>query len=87
MKKTKFFYKIYIRLEDQEIIYDDNNEKERIPFYPPFFEQKQNINRSSMLYSLNGLMQFFHAYVANIHLFSKSVIDPKYALLCVDLFS
>ena len=85
-EKTKFFYKIYIRLENQEIIYDDDNEKERVPFYTPFVEQKQHINRSSTLYSLNGPMQFFHAYVANIRLFSKSVVNPKYALLCVDLF-
>ena len=85
-EKTKFFYKIYIRLENQEIIYDDDNEKERIPFYTPFVEQKQHINRSSTLYSLNGPMQFFHACVANIRLFSKSVVNPKYALLCVDLF-
>ena len=49
MKNKKFFYKIYIRLEDQEIIYDDNEEKERIPFYTPFIEQKQDINRSSTL--------------------------------------
>ena len=85
-EKTKFFYKIYIRLDNQEIIYDDDNEKERVPFYTPFVEQKQHINRSSTLYSLNGPMQFFHAYVANIRLFSKSVVNPKYALPCVDLF-
>ena len=58
-EKDKAFYKIYIRWEDQEIIYDDDNEKERIPFYTPFVEQKQDINRSSMLYSINGPMQFF----------------------------
>ena len=51
MKKTKVFYKIYIRLEDQEIIYDDNKEKERIPFNTPFIQQKQDIERSSTLYS------------------------------------
>ena len=84
-KKDKVFYKIYIRLEDQEIIYDDNEEKERIPFNNPFVEQKQDIDRSSTLYSLNGPMQFFHADVANIHFFPKSVFDPKYAcfvLIC-----
>ena len=31
-EKDKVFYKICIRLEDQEIIYDNDNEKERIPF-------------------------------------------------------
>ena len=86
-EKDKVFYKIYIRLEDQEIIYDDDNEKERIPFYTPFVEQKQDIDRSSTLYSINGPMQFFHADVADIRFFSKTAIHPKYALLCVDLFS
>ena len=86
-KKDKVFYKIYFKLEDQEIIYDDNEEKERIPFYTPFIEEKQDINRSSTLYSLNGPMQFFHADVADIRFFSKSAVDPKYPLLCVDLFS
>ena len=86
-EKDKDFYKIYIRLEDQEIIYDDNNEKERILFYTPFVEQKQDIDRSSTLYSINGPMQLFHADTAYICFFSKSAVDPKYALLCVDLFS
>ena len=76
-----------IRLEDQEIIYDNDNEKERIPFYTLFVEQKQDIDISSTLYSLNEPMHFFHADVADIRCFSKSAIDPKYALLCVDLFS
>ena len=60
-EKDKVFYKIYIRLEDQEIIYDDDNEKGRILFYTPFIQQKQDIDRSSTLYSLSGPMQFFHA--------------------------
>ena len=86
-EKDKVFYKICIRLEDQEIIYDNDNEKERIPFYTPFVEQKQDINRSSTLFSINGPMQVFHADIANFGFFSKSAVDPKYALLCVDLFS
>ena len=84
-EKDKAFYKIYIRWEDQEIIYDDDNEKERIPFYTPFVEQKQDIDRSPTLYSINDPMQFFHALV-NIRFFSKAAVDPKYALLCVDQF-
>ena len=85
-EKDKIFYKIYVRLEDQEILYDDNKEKERILFYTPFIEQKQDIDRLSTLYSLNGPVQFFHADVADISFFSKSAVDSKYALLCVDLF-
>ena len=76
-EKDKAFYKIYIRLEDQETIYDDDNEKERIPFYTHFLEQKQVIDRSSTLYSLSGPMHFFHADVADIRFFSKSAVNPK----------
>ena len=87
-EKDKVFYKIYIRREDQEIMYDNDNEKERIPFYTPFVEEKQDIDRSSTLYNINGPMQFFHADVVDIcFFFSKSVVDPKDALLCVDRFS
>ena len=88
-EKDKVFYNISISLEDQENIYDDDNDKEktRIPFYTPFIEQKKDIDRSSALYSINALMQFFHADIADIRVFSKSAVDPKYALLCVDLFS
>ena len=86
-EKDKVFYKIYIRLEDQEIIYDDNDEKERIPFHTPVIEQKQLIDRLPTFYNLNGPMQFFHADVVDIRFFTKSAVDPKYALLCVDMFS
>ena len=81
-EKDKVFYKIYIRLEDQEIIYDDDNEKGRILFYTPFIQQKQDIDRSSTLYSLSGPMQFFHAEVANIHFFFKIYRQSK---VCVAL--
>ena len=84
-KKDGVFYKIYKDLEDKDVIYD--REKARLPFYTPFVEQKKDIDRSSALYSINGPLQFFHADVADIRFFSKSAVDPKYALLCVDLFS
>ena len=84
-KKDRVFYKIYRDLEDKDVIYD--REKARLPFYIPFVEQKKDIDRSSALYSINAPLQFFHADVADIRFFSKSAIDPKYALLCVDLLS
>ena len=70
-EKDKVFYKIFIRLEDQGIIYDNNEEKEKILFYTPFVEQKRDIDRLSTLYSINGPMQFFHADVADIRFFFK----------------
>ena len=32
-------------------------------------------------------MQFFHADVAYLQFLAKSAVDPKYALVCVDLFT
>ena len=84
-EKGRVFYKICKSLEDKDVIYE--SEKTRIPFYTPFVEQKKDIDCSSALYSVNAPLQFFHADVADIRFFPKSAGDPKYALLCVDLFS
>ena len=32
-------------------------------------------------------MQFFHANLAYLQFFAKSAVHPKYALVCIDLFS
>ena len=85
-EKDKVFYKIFNTIEDRNIIYEDDDES-RIPFYTPFVEQKKDIDRSSALYTVNAPLQFFHADVAFLKFFAKSAVDPKYALICVDLFS
>ena len=84
--KDKVFYKIYNSLEDKETIYEDDDEN-RIPLKTPLIEQKKDIDRISTLFSVNSPLQFFHADVADIRFFSKSAVDPKYALTCVDVFS
>ena len=81
-EKDTVFYKLYKALEDK-----DSDSRNKLPFYTPFVEQKKDISCSSALYSINAPMQFFHADVVDIRFFSKSAVDPKYALLCVDLFS
>ena len=83
--KDQVFYKLFKKLENEE-------EKEdiiesQIPFYTPFIEQRKDIDRSSALYTVNGPLQFFHADLAYLQFFAKSAVDPKYALLCVDLFT
>ena len=83
--KDQVFYKLFKQLEDSESI-DDKSESE-IPFYTPFVEQRKDIDRSSALYSINGPLQFFHADLAYLQFFAKSAVDPKYALVCVDLFT
>ena len=85
-KKDKVFYKIFNLIEDKDI-YDFDIDKPKLSFYTPFTEQKKDIDRSSLLYTINGPMQFFHADLAYLQLFAKSAVDPKYALVCVDLFS
>ena len=84
-EKDKVFYKLFNTIEDRNIIYE--NDEDRVPFYTPFVEQKKDIDRSSSLYTINGPLQFFHADVAFLKFFAKSAVDPKYALLCVDLFT
>ena len=84
-EKDKVFYKLFNVVEDQNILYE--NDENRVPFYIPFIQQKKDIDRSSALYTVNGPLQFFHADIAFIKFLAKSAVDPKYALLCVDLFT
>ena len=81
MKKIVLFNTV----EDENIVYE--NEENRVPFYTPFVEQKKDIDRSSSLYTVNGPLQFFHADIAFFKFLAKSAVHPKYALLCVDLFT
>ena len=83
-QKDKVFYNLFKKIDDKDVIYD--KEKERIPFYTPFTPQKKDIDRST-LFSLNGPMQFFHADIAYLQFLAKSAVDPKFALVCVDLFT
>ena len=84
-EKDKVLYRLFNTIEDRNIIY--KNDEDRVPFYTPFVEQKKDIDRSSSPYTINGPLQFFHADVAFLKFFAKSAVDPKYALLCVDLFT
>ena len=83
-QKDKVFYNLFKKIDDKNVIYE--KEKERLPFYTPFTPQKKDIDRST-LFSLNGPMQFFHADIAYLQFLAKSAVDPKFALVCVDLFT
>ena len=83
-EKDKVFYNLLKKIDDKDVIYD--KEEERIPFYTPFTPQRKDIDRST-LFSLNGPMQFFHADIAYLQFLAKSAVDPKFALVCVDLFT
>ena len=82
--KDQVFYRLFKKLENEE---EEEKEEIQVPFYTPFVEQRKDIDRSSALYSINGPLQFFHADLAYLQFFAKSAVDPKYALVCVDLFT
>ena len=86
-EKDKVFYRIFNLIEDKDIRYDFDTDKPKLLFYTPFVEQEKEIDRSSLLYTINGPIQFFHADLAYLQFFAKSAVDPKYALVCIDLFS
>ena len=83
--KDQVFYKLFKKLENEEE--KDVIEESKVPFYTPFVEQRKDIDRSSALYTVDGPLQFFHADLAYLQFFAKSAVDPKYALVCVDLFT
>ena len=83
--KDQVFYKLFKKLKSEEE--KDVIEESKVPFYTPFVEQRKDVDRSSALYTVNGPLQFFHADLAYLQFFAKSAVDPKYALVCVDLFS
>ena len=83
--KDQVFYKLFKKLESEEE--KDVIEESKVPFYTPFVEQRKDIDRSSVLHTVDGPLQFFHADLAYLQFFAKSAVDPKYALVCVDLFT
>ena len=83
-EKDKVFYNLFKNVENKSVIYEEN--ENRVPFYTPYILQRKNIDRST-LYTVNGPLQFFHADIAFLKFLAKSAVDPKYALLCVDLFT
>ena len=86
IKRSKYekditFLKLYNNIKNVNL-----DEKEKIPTFVPFIENKKDIDNST-LYSFNGPFQLLHADIADIRFFSKSATDPHYCLLFVDLFT
>ena len=81
-QKDRVFKGIYQKLEDKELAEADD----KIPLKTPFVEKKGDIDRST-LYSVEKPFKRVHADIADVRFFAKSAVDPKYALLAVDLFT
>ena len=80
-EKDIIFLRLYNTIENVNL-----DEKEEIPTFVPFIENKKDIDNST-LYSFNSPFQLLHADIADIRFFSKSAADPHYCLLFVDLFT
>ena len=78
----KVFSKLYQNLEDKN--FDKKDYK--APLTTPFYEKRTDIDRTT-LYSIEKSFQRVHPDIADLRFFAKSAVDPKYALLCVDLFT
>ena len=50
-EKDKVFYKYYLDLEDENMLYESENTRTKIPLYTPFDKQRKDIDWSSDLYS------------------------------------
>ena len=81
-QKDRVFKGIYQKLEDKELAEADD----KIPLKTLFVEKKGDIDRST-LYSVEKPFKRVHADIADLRFFAKSAVDPKYALLAVDLFT
>ena len=81
-QKDRVFNELYQKIEDKD--FDKDNDK--IPLRSPFFEKNGDIDRST-LYSIGKPLQRVHADIADLRFFAKSTVDPKYALLAVNLFT
>ena len=61
--------------------------KTKVVINTPFVQERAVTQRGEMLNTIDGPMELVHADVADLNSFNKSVVAPKYCLLCVDLFT
>ena len=73
----------FVKLFERNVNYLED-EKSCVPIKTTFVGKKDDID-SSTLYSFDGPFQFLHADVGNLEFIEKSVTDPKYCILFVDL--
>ena len=79
--KDKVFVSLYNELEDKNF-YQNNN----LPLVTPFINKRSNIDHST-LYSIGKPFELLHADINDLRFLANSIVDPKYCLLIVDLFT
>ena len=79
--KDKVFVNLYNQLKDKNL-YENNN----LRLVLPFVNKRSNIDHSTF-YSISKPFELLHADIADLRFLARSVIDPKYSLLVVDLIT
>ena len=82
-EKDKVFVNLYDQLENKSF---RRSKQDILPVTTPFYDFKSNVDHST-LHSVGKPFELFHADIADTRFLAKSVVDPKYCLLLVDLFS
>ena len=77
------FYNDFIKVSEKI----ENLAKINVAINTPFLQEKSVAQRGDMLHTIDRPMELVHADVADLQFFSKSVVAPKYCLVCVDLFT
>ena len=82
-EKDKVFVSLYDQLENKNF---KKSNQDNLPITTPFYDFKSNVDHSA-LYSVGKPFELLHADIADTRFLAKSVVDPKYCLLLVDLFT
>ena len=82
-EQDKVFVNLYDQLENKKF---KKSNQDILPITMPFYDFKSNVHHSTP-YSVGKPFELLHADIAYTRFFAKSVVDPKYCLLFVDLFT
>ena len=77
------FYNDFIKVSEKI----ENLAKINVVINIPFLQEKSVAQKGDMLHTIDGPMELVQTDVADLQFFSKSVVAPKYCLVCIDLFT
>ena len=77
------FYNDFIKVSEKI----ENLAKINVVINIQFLQEKSVAQRGDMLHTIDGPMELVQTDVADLQFFSKSVVAPKYCLVCIDLFT
>ena len=86
IKDKEFVNSFNLLVENKSDFNKKSSDGYSIPIKAEFVSKSDDIDRST-LFSIQAPFDLMHADVGDLCFLGKSVVDPKYCLLLVDLFS